>query len=105
VVLQKFLPGHAKIGRDADNIFFREDRAVLPATIPASAAIVSGKQLSMKRQKLPIQLVRIRMDLRACLKSFDDREGKADNRGKTNQQGMRKRCINIQAISAGKNMR
>jgi len=43
--------------------------------------------------------------LRACLKSFDNREGKVDNRGKANQRGMRKRCINIQAISAGKNMR
>ena len=41
--------------------------------------------------------------LRACLKSFDKREGKADNKGK--QAGDEGECVNIQAISAGKSMR
>ena len=41
--------------------------------------------------------------LRACLKFFDKREGKADNKGK--QAGDEGECDNIQAISAGKSMR
>ena len=41
--------------------------------------------------------------LRACLKSFDKREGKADNKGK--QAGDEGECVNIQAISAGKSMK
>ena len=41
--------------------------------------------------------------LRACLKSFDKREGKADNKGK--QAGDEGECVNIQAISVGKSMR
>ena len=42
-------------------------------------------------------------DFRACLKSLDKREGKADNKGK--QAGDEGECVNIQAISAGKSMR
>ena len=49
------------------------------------------------RFPLPPQVVR------ACLKSFDKREGKADNKGK--QAGDDGECINIQAISAGKSMK
>ena len=41
--------------------------------------------------------------LRACLKSFDKQEGKADNKGK--QGGDDGECVNIQAISAGKSMK
>ena len=41
--------------------------------------------------------------LRACLKSFDKREGKADKKGK--QAGDDGECVNIQAISAGKSMK
>ena len=41
--------------------------------------------------------------LRVCLKFFDKREGKADNKGK--QAGDEGECDNIQAISAGKSMR
>lgn len=41
--------------------------------------------------------------VRACLKSFDKREGKADNKGK--QVGDEGECVNIQAISAGKSMK
>ena len=41
--------------------------------------------------------------LRACLKSFDKREGKADNKGK--QAGDDGECVNIQAISVGKSMK
>ena len=43
------------------------------------------------------------MDVRACLKYFDKREGKADNKGK--QVGDEGECVNIQAISAGKSMK
>ena len=43
------------------------------------------------------------MTLRACLKSFDKREGKADNKGK--QGGDDGECVNIQAISVGKSMK
>ncbi len=43
------------------------------------------------------------MSLRACLKSFDKRGGKADNKGK--QGGDDGECVNIQAISAGKSMK
>ena len=43
------------------------------------------------------------VSLRACLKSFDKREGKADNKGK--QAGDDGECVNIQAISAGKSMK
>ena len=45
----------------------------------------------------------IRSVLRVCLKFFDKREGKADNKGK--QAGDEGECDNIQAISAGKSMR
>ena len=41
--------------------------------------------------------------LRACLKSFDKREGKADNKGK--QAGDDGECVNIQVISGGKSMK
>ena len=41
--------------------------------------------------------------VRACLKSFDKRGGKADNKGK--QGGDDGECVNIQAISAGKSMK
>ena len=41
--------------------------------------------------------------VRVCLKFFDKREGKADNKGK--QAGDEGECDNIQAISAGKSMR
>ena len=41
--------------------------------------------------------------LRACLKYFDKREGKADNKGK--QVGDEGECVNIQAISGGKSMK
>jgi hypothetical protein len=41
--------------------------------------------------------------LRACLKSFDKREGKADKKGK--QAGDDGECVNIQAISGGKSMK
>jgi len=41
--------------------------------------------------------------LRSCLKSFDKREGKADNKGK--QAGDDGECVNIQAISVGKSMK
>ena len=61
-VLQKFLPGHAEIGRDANDFLFRENRAVPPAAVSALAAVVSGKQFPMERQKLLIQLVWIRMN-------------------------------------------
>ena len=42
-------------------------------------------------------------EFRACLKYFDKREGKADNKGK--QVGDEGECVNIQAISAGKSMK
>ena len=58
-ILQKFLSGHTEIGRDDVDFLFREDRAIPPAAVPALAAIVSGKQLPMERQKLLIQLVYI----------------------------------------------
>ena len=43
------------------------------------------------------------LPFRACLKSFDKRGGKADNKGK--QGGDDGECVNIQAISAGKSMK
>ena len=62
-VLQEFLPRHAEIGRNAVDFFFRKVCAVCPTAIPTLAAIISGKQFLMERQELPIQLVRICMNL------------------------------------------
>ena len=62
-VLQKFLPRHAKVGGDADDFIFRKRCTVLPAAVPALAAIISVKQFPMERQELPVQLVRICMNL------------------------------------------
>ena len=50
--------------------------------------------------KFPLQGFQL---LRACLKSFDKREGKADKKGK--QAGDDGECVNIQAISGGKSMK
>lgn len=50
-------------GRNAVDFFFRKVCAVCPTAVPALAAIISVKQFLMERQELPIQLIRICMNL------------------------------------------
>ena len=72
-------------------------RQPFPGIEPEWMALELAKPVKGEEHQPPL------LPLRACLKYFDKREGKADNKGK--QVGDEGECVNIQAISGGKSMK
>jgi hypothetical protein len=61
ILLDKRISGHMQVFGISFHIFCRDGSAIVLAAVPASAAVIPGKQFFVKPEKLRIQVIRIRM--------------------------------------------